>query len=95
MSKTTSYRQCTLYRPCGNGARKVLVSHIPETFAQIGSVLKLKQDDDTWEDGWIVEEVGGKVDDVELPNARKAIRHHRKATGDALPKIAAKTDKEV
>ena len=92
MSKTTSYRQCTLYKPCGKEARKVMVSHIPETFAQVGNVLKLKQEDSTWDDGWIVETVSVRIEDADLPNSRKAIKQHRKATGDALPKIAAKTD---
>ena len=62
-----SYRQCTLYKPCGEEARKVMVSHIPETFAQVGNVLKLKQEDNTWEDGWIVESVGVRIADKNCP----------------------------
>ncbi len=92
MAKTATYRQCTLYKPCGKQSRKVMVSYIPEKFAQVGGVLKLKQDDDTWDDGWIVEAVGARVEEADLPDPHKEIKSHRKATGDALPKMPPKTD---
>ena len=82
-----------LYKLLGQ-SRKVMVSYIPETFAQVGSVIKLRQDDNTWEDGWIVESVGARVEEANLPDSHKAIKQHRKATGDFLPKTPPKTDEE-
>lgn len=47
------YRQCSLRK--GNVQQ---ISYIPEKFAIVGKILKLKQDDDTWEDGWEVRSAG-------------------------------------
>lgn len=60
------------------------VSWIPAKFAKVGQVLKLK-DNNEWDDGWIVEWTGFTEQHLEDP--RKAIREHRKRTGDSLPKI--------
>ncbi len=65
----------------------ICVSWIPEKFAQLNGVLKLKDMDDQWVDGWIVESVGDSIlEESELPNVRKVVKSHRKATGDSLPK---------
>ena len=54
MSKETFYRQCVLNRK-GTGT----VSWIPERFAEVGKVIKLKRKrDNKWEDGWNVKVVG-------------------------------------
>ena len=48
----TMYRQCLLQR---DGSRQT--SWIPEKFAILGNVIRLK-DGDVWDDGWTVVEVG-------------------------------------
>jgi len=63
-----------------------MVSYLPEKFAQKGRVLALKTEDGDWASGWRVEQVGPAVEDP--PDWRAAIRQHRKATGDSLPKRA-------
>lgn len=77
---STRFRQCLLRR--ANAER---VAWIPERYAAAGTTLRLKGGEN-WEAGWVVERVfSGQFLD-ELPDARKLIRSHRKATGDALPK---------
>lgn len=61
------------------------VSYIPEKFAVVGKILQLKNDDDTWTDGWRVISAGALNEDP--PDAHAAIKQHRKATGDSAPKI--------
>lgn len=73
------YQQCRLRR--GN---TYTVSWIPAQFAVVGKVLKLKDNNDVWVDGWIVESAGAVVD--YLPDTHNAGRDHRDRTGDNLPK---------
>ena len=83
MSRSVSYRQCTMRRPISRGS-VVTTSFIPQQYAKLGRVLKLKDADDGWVDGWVVERVGVSVIEAgELPDYRKAIRNHRKSTGDS------------
>jgi len=74
------YTQCTLRKK-----NTYQVSWIPAKFGKVGQVVKLKTKDDKWDDGWVVETAGEP--DVLPDDSRKAIREHRKRTGDALPKI--------
>ena len=83
MNKSVSYRQCTMRRPTGEGS-VTTTSYIPMQYAKLGRVLKLRGDDDAWVDGWVVESVGeGVLKASDLPDFRKAIRNHRKSTGDS------------
>jgi len=79
-NKKTLYTQCGLAK-----GHRHMVSWIPAKFGKAGQVLKLKREDDTWDDGWIVEWTGTTADVPE--DSRKTIRNHRRATGDSLPKI--------
>ncbi len=66
------------------GCQHVRTSWIPEKFAEVGKVLKLKEDG-VWIDGFVVEFAGEDAID-EPPDPRKVIRGHRGRTGDSLPK---------
>lgn len=80
--KETYYRQCKLVK--GNMHQ---TSWIPEKFAILNKVLKLKENG-KWVDGWVVEKVSKtKLADSMLPDYHQEIKDHRKATGDNLPKI--------
>ena len=68
----TKYRQCVLKK--GNLTQ---VSYIPEKYAEVDHILKLKGDD-----GWLVVFAGELVDP---PDVHKQIKGHRKNTGDSLP----------
>lgn len=49
MKKETNYIQCALKRKNYHH-----MAWIPEKFANVGKFIKIKRDDDTWEDGWEV-----------------------------------------
>lgn len=74
-------RQCRLQK--GN---TVQMSWIPEPYCVKGKVLKLREEDGTWSDGWLVVEAHSRRDERLLPDLHKEIRGHRKATGDSLPR---------
>jgi len=81
MSKE-KYRQCSMERRLEDSVENT-VSYIPEKYAQVGRVLKLKGESGVWSDGWVVNIVGAIL---EPPDIHKAIRQHRDRTGDSLPK---------
>lgn len=82
MAKTVYYRQCRLVKPTPTGAF-VQVSWIPDQFAEVGRVLKLRSDG-VWDDGWEVRGVGtNRLESNQVPDYHDLIRGHRRATGDA------------
>ena len=86
MSKQERFVQCGLRRTIAEGCLRT-VSYIPAEFATVGRVLKLKDNCEHWSNGWVVEVVGHSVvDRAAVPDYRKAIRNHRKTTGDQLPR---------
>lgn len=82
--KADSYRQCHLKRDIETGTVQQ-TSWIPSKFAKLGKVLDLKGDDDEWTHDWKVMSVSS-VEVEDPPDWRKAVRSHRKATGDSSPK---------
>lgn len=72
------YIQCKIVK--GNTKQ---ISWIPKKFAVVGKGLKLKDEYDNWSYGWVVKEAFGEVDEKHIPDWRKAIRNHRKSTGDS------------
>jgi hypothetical protein len=81
MAKETFYRQCALR----NGNRTTL-SWIPERFAVPGKVLRLQRHDGAWDHGWVVEAAYSRCAEDQLLDPHRAIRRHRRNTGDDLPK---------
>ena len=81
--------QCELEkRYLADGARTArTTSWIPERFSKVGTVLKLKDKNGGWSDGWIVTQAFSRLSRDQLPDAHGDARGHRKATGDSLPKI--------
>lgn len=84
--KNVLYAQCKLEKTISATSKAEQTSFIPYKFAIVNNVLKLKDDNGDWDDGWVVTSVGKPVDEAYLPDAHKAVREHRKNTGDALPK---------
>lgn len=79
--KRVYFRQCKLRKE-----NAFTTSYIPDQFAVLGRVLKLKTGGE-WDDGWTVIEVSSfRHLDEDLPDSHDEIKSHRKATGDALPK---------
>lgn len=56
---------------------------IPAKYAIVGKQVKIKKDEE-WDCGWVVAEVYNKQSHA--PDTNKAIRNHRRSTGDSLPK---------
>jgi hypothetical protein len=82
MSKVVYYRQCQLQK-----GHAFQTSWLPEPFAAQGRVLRLRDADGTWDNGWVVIRVGSsRREEAQLPDSHQEIRRHRKATGDALPR---------
>lgn len=85
-NKEVFYRQCRLKRKTKTG-HSIQTSWIPKKFAEVGKILKLKNHEDEWENGWVVETVSETIlEESQLPDYHIAIKSHRKATGDSLPK---------
>lgn len=72
------YTQCILQK--GSVQQ---TSFIPSKFARIGKCIKLKNEDG-WDNGWIVAEIGQTISEKDVPNSHKAIKDHRKRTGDSF-----------
>lgn len=89
MSRNTKYVQCAMRRSIAGGSEQT-TSYIPAQFAKVGRVLKLREEDGHWVDGWVVENVCDvSVESDSVPDYRKAIRNHRKSTGDSTPRLHA------
>lgn len=94
----TNYKQCRMEKraeSCGIIQQNGIMVHtawIPEKFAKLHKVIKLLMKDrdgnEHWEDGWRITFVGeSSVSYQDLPDSHAAIKNHRKATGDNLPKM--------
>ena len=89
MARNVKYVQCAMRRIITGGSMRT-TSYIPMHYAKLGKVLRLKDDCERWVDGWIVECVGDVIVEGEsVPDYRKAIRNHRKSTGDSTPRMNA------
>ena len=81
-----NYKQCHLEKKTTTGVMHQ-TSYLPEHYARVGKVLKLRDDRGIWEDGWKVTAAHfNSVPESALPDWHKTIRGHRTATGDSLPK---------
>lgn len=95
MTRNVEYSQCAMSRIVA-AASVVTNSRMPPQFAKagrvakVGRVLKLKDSDDRWVGGWIIETVGELiVEGDSVPDYSKAIRNHRKSAGDSTPRLKA------
>jgi hypothetical protein len=87
MTRNEKYVQCAMHRVIEGGTVRT-TSYIPQQFAKLGKTLKLKDGHDQWSDGWVVDCVGDTVfEGKSVPDYRKAIRNHRKQTGDSAPRL--------
>lgn len=71
-------RQCVLVN-AQDKTKRVKTSWIPEKFAVVGKVLKLKEDD-VWEDGWEVVHVGSRLDSKTVNENSQLYKKHRSGT---------------
>ncbi len=81
MSKV-KYKQCRLEKKRQDGLT-IQVAWIESKFAVVGKTVKIRQEDNSWDDGWLVKFASDEEID-EAIDIHKAIRGHRKNTGDSL-----------
>ena len=81
MSKYKAY-QCKLQKLVGKTTSEV-VSWIPEKFAVVGKVVKIRDDKtDEWSDGWVVASVSDRLmEKGELEKLEKQHKDHRMDLG--------------
>lgn len=84
MKRNTIYRQCGLIRDLGDDRTASIVSYIPARFAKMQQVVKLRQADGEWVNGWKVVSVGNDTNSSDLPDSHRQIKNHRAQTGDSL-----------
>lgn len=81
---STKYCQCELVKKVNFESTIKQIAFIPAKYANVGSMLKIRKEDGTWDWGWEVV-WAGKPTEI-IVDIHKAIRNHRKNTGDSLPK---------
>lgn len=69
------YVQCELRKE-----NVIDISWIEEKFAQVGKSVRRKNEQDEWENGWVVTETYGTVNEEHLKKMRDLHKHHRKGT---------------
>jgi len=70
------YRQCLLRRKTETGHETT--SWIPESFCIVNKVLKLKNDDGKWTNGWIVIQAGEPKPEKWVIARERDFKNHRK-----------------
>jgi hypothetical protein len=73
--KSETYTQCALKKK-----GQADVAWIPTKFANKGNYIKLKQDDGSWDDGWLVEEIYTQQDAQYLIEHARDYKNTRKAS---------------
>lgn len=82
MKRNELYRQCRLVKRI-RGGEKLLMSYIPDEFARVGRVVKLKDDDGGWDDGWVIGLVGNARTEEQLVDDEAARRKFARETTKA------------
>jgi hypothetical protein len=81
MAKKKWYCQCRMEKPTGKDSRKWDIAWIPEKFAKVGKYIKIKQEDGTWDNGWLVTGVGDiKREESYLIDHERDYKNQRKAS---------------
>lgn len=70
-----TYTQCIFQ----NGEKQT-TSWIPSSFAKLGRVLRLKNEQDEWEDGWVVAEIGTTLSAEYVFEHERDFKSQRKAS---------------
>ena len=83
MARDVFYRQCRLVKRTATG-ELAQVSWLPEPYTSAGRVVKLRDDDGAWDDGWVIRSAGpNRLAADQLPDFHELSKAHRRATGDA------------
>jgi hypothetical protein len=76
------YRQCRLVKRIRDG-ESIQTSYLPEEFAKVGRIVKVREDDGGWDDGWVIRIVGGSLTEAQLGELERAHRRFERETSKA------------
>ena len=65
------YRQCRLVKKI-RGGESIQTSYLPAEFAREGRIVKIREDDGSWDDGWVIRLVGGSLTEEQLAVLERA-----------------------
>ena len=65
MKRNELYRQCRLVKKI-RGGETIQTSYLPAEFAKEGRIVKIREDDGGWDDGWVIRVVGGSLTEEQL-----------------------------
>jgi len=65
MKRNELYRQCRLVKKV-RGGEAVQTSYLPAEFAKEGRIVKVREDDGGWDDGWVIRSLGGSLTEDQL-----------------------------
>ena len=68
-------RQCKLIKDT-----MYMTTWLPIQFAKVGKILKLKESNGEWSDGWVVDEVGAVQEYEDCIEHAEDYKHQRKAS---------------
>jgi hypothetical protein len=79
MKRNELYRQCRLVKKIRDG-EAIQTSYLPAEFAREGRVVKLREADGGWDDGWVIRVVGGSLTEDQLAALERAHRRFERGT---------------
>lgn len=82
MKNNEIYRQCRLVKRLRDG-QSVQMSYLPEEFAREGRIVKLRNEQGDWDDGWVISLVGREMKSEDLHEIDVAHRRFQKETSKA------------
>lgn len=82
MKRNPLYRQCRLVKKI-RGGESIQTSYLPAEFAREGRVVKLRDPDGAWDDGWVIRVVGGSLTEDQLTALELAHRRFERETTKA------------
>jgi hypothetical protein len=82
MKRNELYRQCRLVKKI-RGGEAIQTSYIPTEFAREGRIVKLREVDGGWGDGWVIRVVGGSLTEDQLGELERAHRQFERFTSKA------------
>jgi hypothetical protein len=82
MKRNELYRQCRLVKKIREG-ETIQTSFIPAEFAKEGRVVKLREDNGGWDDGWVIRIVGAAMTEEQLTAIELAHRRFERHTTKA------------
>ena len=82
MRRNELYRQCRLVKKI-RGGETIQTSYLPAEFARVGRIVKVRDTDGAWDDGWVIRVVGGSLTEDQLTALERAHRRFERETTKA------------